>query len=375
LEALQDRSWRILWSGAPPAWARTFSNAEGLWEGFPFFLGDIRPQGFLGRALAHQYARSLMLPGNPLAWSDEDTLIFLQSAGEDLPGCLIVGDPCLALAHQQAMFPREGSVIPRATAASLYPNLAATATHTLAGSSAGGEQPKFLTTLLEEDGSLQPVLVKFSPPLDQATGQRHADLLLCEFHAHQVLSSVGLARPGCRLLDAGGRRFLEVPRFDRTPAGGRRGVISLAALHGSAIGAGQHDWPEQVLELQEAGLTDASTTATVRRLHAFGELIGNTDMHPGNLAFWLEDILPFRPTPSYDMLPMLWAPGPQGELIPRSFRPGLPLPAARAAWQEVVPWALTFWQNTAADPRLSPEFLTFTREAQSTIEKLRQHVG
>jgi len=80
LEALQDRSWRIIWAGSRPAWAhRFFSGAEGHWDGFPFFLGDIRPQGFLGRALAHKYARSLTLPENPLTWSDEDTLIFLQA--------------------------------------------------------------------------------------------------------------------------------------------------------------------------------------------------------------------------------------------------------------------------------------------------------
>jgi len=375
LEALQDRSWRVTWAGSRPAWVHHFSDAEGLWDGFPFFLGDIRPQGFLGRALAHKNARSLNLPENPIAWSDEDTLIFLQAAGVDLPGSFIVGDSCLAQANQQILFPREGSVLTRATAASFYPELAATATSSLAGSSAGGEQPKFLTTLLHEDGSHHPVLVKFSPPPGPAAGQRYGDLLLCEYHAHQVLANHGLARPGCRLLDAGGRRFLEVPRFDRSPGGGRRGVVSLAALHGSAIGAGHNDWPTQALELGDTGLMDAAGTAIVRRLHAFGDLIGNTDMHTGNLAFWLEESLPFHPAPAYDMLPMLWAPGPQGEIIPRVFRPGLPLPAARPAWLEAYPMALAFWQNAAADPRLSPEFLTFAWQAMDTLGKLRQQVG
>ena len=40
-------------------------------------------------------------------------------------------------------------------------------------------------------------------------------------------------------------------------------------------------------------------------------------MHHGNFAFWMDDALPFRPAPSYDMLPMLWSPGPQGEIIER----------------------------------------------------------
>jgi len=52
LEALHERHWRILWAGTPPAWADRFANREGLWEGFPFFLSDARPQGFLGRAIS-----------------------------------------------------------------------------------------------------------------------------------------------------------------------------------------------------------------------------------------------------------------------------------------------------------------------------------
>jgi hypothetical protein len=37
--------------------------------------------------------------------------------------------------------------------------------------------------------------------------------------------------------------------------------------------------------------------------------------------------------------------------------------------------ALAFWQNAAADPRLSPEFLTFAWQAMDTLGKLRQQVG
>ena len=56
---------------------------------------------------------------------------------------------------------------------------------------AGGEQPKFLTTLRDETGGFHPVLVKFSAPMDQPTGQRWADLLLCEFHGSTGSGRVG----------------------------------------------------------------------------------------------------------------------------------------------------------------------------------------
>lgn len=89
-------------------------------------------------------------------------------------------------------------------------------------------------------------------------------------------------------------------------------------------------------ELQTEGLIDANALVTTRRLHAFGERIGNTDMHHGNLAFWLKDTLPFRLAPSYDMLPMLWAPGPLGEIVARTFAPPPPVPAGREAWLEAA---------------------------------------
>lgn len=376
LEALHERRWRILWAGNPPAWVNRFSDREGLWEGFPFFLGGARPQGFLGRAIAMQISRSIPVPEDPRRWSDDDTLVYLQAAGEDLPGSQVVGDDCLRRAMARAVFPEPGSLIPESEREILYPEKARLAANALPGTSAGGEQPKFLTTVRDRAGDFRPVLVKFSPPMDQVTGQRWADLLLCEFHAHEVLAQNGLATPGARIVDAAGRRFLEVPRFDRIGAGGRRGVVSLEALHASAVATvARRDWPTAALELQHEGLIDPESVVTVRCLHAFGELIGNTDMHFGNLAFWLDDTLPFRVAPSYDMLPMLWAPGLQGEIIDRTFSPAPPLPLAVAQWQEAAGWALDFWERVAADPRLSLDFVNFAREARETVRRLVGYVG
>jgi hypothetical protein len=375
VESLHDRRWRILWASAPPAWAQHFSKREGLWQVYPFFLGDIRPQGFLGRALAGRISTALQVPANPQTWSDDDTMIYLQAAGEDLPGSLVVGDDCLRRALQQALTPFPETLIAESERAERYAALAEQTARALPDSSAGGEQPKFLTTVTRESGALAPVLVKYSPPLDQPTGRRWADLLLGEWLAHEILAGQGLALPGAQIIDAAGRRFLEVPRFDRTAMGGRRGVVSLESLHNAAIGSGPRNWPFEVNELIQEGLVDPSALATTRRLHAFGELIGNTDMHPGNLAFWMDDALPFRLAPSYDMLPMLWSPGPQGEIVKRTFAPAPPLPSALEAWQEAAVWAITFWQRLAADPRLSPAFAVTAETALSTVQRLRSRLG
>jgi hypothetical protein len=108
--------------------------------------------------------------------------------------------------------------------------------------------------------------------------------------------------------------------------------------------------------------------------HAFGELIGNTDMHNGNLGLWLEDTLPMRIAPAYDMLPMLWAPSHQGEMVAREFTPAPPVPAAQDAWREAAIWAGEFWDRVCGDSRISPEFHAFCAEAKATVARLRAFV-
>ncbi len=363
------RAWRMTWPGQPPAWADRFSDPEGIWEGFPFFLGDIRPQGFLGRAVARQLARSHLLPEDPRHWGDDETLIFLATAEPDLPGDLVVGDDCLRRALSLQLTPAPETLLTPDQAPARYPELATRAANDPPpGSSAGGEQPKFPAIL--ETPERRHVLVKFSPPMDQQTGRRWADLLAMECHALAILAEAGLTAPGHRLLDAGGRRFLEAPRFDRTPQGGRRGIVSLEALHGSAIGGPPRDWTDRLLDLERAGLVDAAAVQTARCLQAFGELIGNTDMHAGNLSFHLTDALPFELAPAYDMLPMLWAPGPQGELMERAFAPQPPVPAAAEAWRQMLEPAREFWNRVAADERISRESTAAARTAGATLARL-----
>lgn len=366
----------VEWAGEAPAWAERALDREGFLDGFPFFLGDLRPQGFLGRQQARRLAEALRLPADPRSWSDDDTLVFLQAEGDDLPGDLIVGEAplrrVLARVLDSAATAADETVAESARAVR-YPELAArVSAGGAAGSSVGGEQPKFLTAVRRDDGAVQPVLVKFSPPMDTPVGRRWADLLAAEAHALAVLAEHGLTKAGARVLDARGRRFLEVVRHDRVGARGRRGVVSLEELHGAFDGGGgAADWPGAAEALARGELLDAAGLDVVRRLHAFGELIGNSDMHFGNLAFWLDDTLPFRPTPAYDMLPMGWAPSTQGEVVERAFAPRPPLPGALPAWGEAAAWAGEFWRRVAADARVSAEFAEIARRAGDHVERMR----
>jgi hypothetical protein len=245
-----------------------------------------------------------------------------------------------------------------------------------AGSSAGGEQPKFLAELQAPGGAVRHVLVKFSPPLDTETGRPWADLLVCEAQALALLAEHGVAGAGTQLLEAGGRRFLEVDRHDRVGRHGRRGVVSLEAVQAALVPGAANDWPAAAAALERAGLIDAEARGRIQRLHSFGEMIGNTDMHFGNLSFWLDDTVPFRPTPAYDMLPMAWAPSRFGELVEpanMSFAPRPPLPGEMTTWREAAGWAAEFWRRVGADQRVSPEFVGRARVAGDHVTRMREH--
>jgi hypothetical protein len=113
--------------------------------------------------------------------------------------------------------------------------------------------------------------------------------------------------------------------------------------------------------MRQHGLIGEAAERDIQRIWHFGQLIANTDMHDGNLAF--------RPglalAPVYDMLPMHYAPVRGVELPERQFAPPLPLPAERDVWQEAARAAIGFWERAARDARISEAFRhTCSRNAQ-----------
>jgi hypothetical protein len=376
--ALHPRDWRLSWvsEAQTPAWAALIHDHAGLCEGFPFFLGDVRPQGYLGRAVARRLPSVLGLPADPRDWSDDDTLIYLQAEGDDLPGNLVIGDGAMRrVATSQLSSP---VFIEKSFRAERFVELASLAVSGgAAGSSVDGEQPKF-TAVLADDGTFSAaaahrhVIVKFTDLLDTPTGRRWADLLAAEAHAHAVLHARGEAYAEARVLDAGGRRFHELPRFDRVGAHGRVGVVSLRSLYDALAEARDATtWPLAARELRRLGVIDDVAERSIRLRHTFGGLIGNTDMHFGNLAFFLGDTLPLRLAPAYDMLPMLWAPV-AGQAMPApTFSPPVPLPGEMPDWSEAAAWAAEFWQRVATDTRISSDFVAHARLALAHLERMR----
>ena len=336
-------------------------EADGLskrFDGLPWFLDDMRPQGFMGRTFAHAYPE-LQLGNDPRYWSDDDVLRALALCGDDLPGNLLVGETAFARFHTLA---QRAS---RAASSDDYPTLADAAMQgTLGGSSAGGEQPKFCTTV----GTMaagRPVLVKFSPAGDAPTDQRTRDLLVCEHLALQTLADAGVSAAKTQIFTGAGRVFLEAERFDRT-AQGRVGMVSLMVFDAEYVGA-MDNWAATANRMQERQLLRPEDARTLRLLEAYGVLIANTDRHYGNISLLLADddwIL----APAYDMLPMLYAPV-GGELVPRNFaeRPLQPTAATLPEWPRALALARSFWTAAAADARISPGFRQIAAENLSQI--------
>lgn len=340
-----------------------------VWQGgLPYPLQDMRPQGFLGRLFAQREASALGVSDNPKNWDDDDILSILTQKGMDTSGNLIVGDTALQLWLQTKASPAK--LLTPENVAQGYASLADNITRQGgAGSSAAGEFPKF-TALRELPGALTPhVIVKFSAPDKSTTVQRWADLLVCEHLALQAAGSMpGIRSAHSRILSHQGRTFLEVERFDRHGLFGRSPMCSLETLEAALLERNSTDWGHAGELLLAEGWLAASGVAQLRALWAFGKLIGNTDMHKGNLSFLPGPVLQVAPV--YDMLPMLYAPLAGGEVPASHFAPGLPTPQERPAWLLASQAALVFWQSAANDERISAPFREICRQNLGTLAAL-----
>ena len=368
--------FRFVSARATPAWlVRDYPT--GVFDGLPFFLQDIRPQGYIGRAIAREVSTVLRVPEDPRDWNDDDLVAYLLSEGSNLPGDLVLGDRALERALSNSAR-ADGEAISDPERSVQYPIRADIAQRGgTVGSSAGGEQPKFLATIRRDGGAVISVMVKFSAKDESPVRQRWADLLLCEHIAAQVLERHQIASARTQILDGGGRRFLEVERFDRFNAVGRQGLLTLGAVEDAFSDQSQSEWnwTTAATHLGSIGILSAPASRRLRWRWCFGDLIANSDMHRSNTSLWFGDSLPFELTPSYDMLPMLFAPGAQGDLGERRFSPRTPLPALADVWPGAARASVEFWTQVLADNRVSPDFRAISERAVSEVNRLIGRFG
>jgi hypothetical protein len=360
---------------------------SGWYEGLPWFMDDLRPQGFLGRVFARRVSTVLQLPQDPTRWSDDDVATALLLHGHDEPGDLVLGEAALRQAQQTLLDPPH--TIADGEQGAHYPARAEAALQgESVGSSAGGERPKFGVTLQARVAAStarrartsaatawRSCIVKFSDRTDTPGGARWADLLRCEHLAAQVLREHGVDAAQTAIVDAGKRCFLEVTRFDRTPTLGRRGLVSLRALDAAFHGHGAIDWWRYAPQLEREDWIGAADAQRLAVLGLFGALIGNDDMHLGNASLVLQGERPMALAPAYDMLPMRFAPTAGGEVVARSFAVLPPSPEFAPAWRHAAQAAVVFWQRVRGGARISGAFKAIAADAQRKVEGALQRLG
>jgi hypothetical protein len=329
----------------------------------------MKPQGFLGRQFAHLESRALGVSSNPKEWSDDDVLVILLARGVDTSGNLILGDTALQLWLESKARPVD-MLSEAGTAAGYVEQAEQASSRGIAGSSAGGEFPKF-TALRELRGANTPhVIVKYSASDRSDTVRRWSDLLLCEHLALQAIARIpGIQSARSRVLQAGGRTFLEVERFDRHGLYGRSPLCSLDTLESAILPGSSTDWGDAGDRLLAQGWMSAAAAEQLRTIWAFGKLIGNADMHKGNVSFVPAPQMHVAPV--YDMLPMAYAPLAGGEIPRTLYAPGLPTPRDRAAWLAASQAALAFWELAAKEERISARFRAI---CVANLKELGRHI-
>ena len=323
-----------------------------IYRGLPFFLSDLKPQGFLGRSVPRNH-QDLGLPENILTWTDDDVLRYLVNRGKSLPGNLVLGNPSyvafLRTNNELNWFDVCVDSDKRATA---YPfEVERAITDGSPGSSAGGEQPKFVV-ILDDTRNL---IVKFSPPMEELNGRRWADLLACEHIAMDTLNDNAIPAATSTIFDAGGRRYLEVDRFDRKGRAGRLPMITMSGLDGN-LGLLDQKWTKVASVLYERGQLSSDDRALIEVLDLYGALIGNTDRHHGNIAFSWDQEENLRLLPVYDMLPMFYRPNQHGEVRDKIWAPVNIESLVLRHLPLALDLARQFWARVVRDSRISEQF-------------------
>jgi hypothetical protein len=335
-----------------------------LFDHLPYMIQNIRPEGFMGRAFAHRFAGELGLPPKINHWSDRQVVSALAQRGEDFVGNLILGKESV---HRYLTQARSGNLnrIPQDQRQTAFKNLAEKAmAGDHPGSSAGGEQPKFTALLGTPDG-YQRTIVKFANR-NTDEGRRWSDLLVCEHLAEDVLLQAGFAAAHTEIIQTGDWTFLQSKRFDREGLWGRLPLYSLLTVTAEFVGYSEN-WVDAAEQLHADQLISLKDVETLRWLSGFGDLIGNTDMHLGNISLF-PVATGFGLAPVYDMSPMHYCPKPGGVLPHEPLRVG-PL-SIMVSNADIVFSAQKFWSAAQNDTRITDAFRSICQQNIAVLKSL-----
>ena len=107
LYALRGDRFQFEADGHRPNLMRPVENLPGHFPCLPWFLDDLRPQGFLGRTLAHRQAARLGVPEDLNRWRLRDTLLAITHTGGTGIGDLLLGQQAADLAVAESAAPAD----------------------------------------------------------------------------------------------------------------------------------------------------------------------------------------------------------------------------------------------------------------------------
>ncbi len=335
----------------------------------PWFMATTRLQGYIARQVGRPYGLD-----NPERWTVQQQLMIATRQQVSAFGAIHLNLP------RQSGWVERGDLLQRLEH---YDTYLSDKQQAPAGSSAGGEQAKFESTLANGEQ----LIIKYSPPRGTPFGERWHDLLCAEHLALETLAQHGVAVAHTRFACTSNRSYLEIIRFDKTGSLTRpnvRHIVPLHAIHAEFIGGSQQDWARSCNELTKQKRLPVADASLVQALLAFGHMIANTDMHFGNLSFFVDSVADlekgqFTLAPCYDMLPMRYRPdgGAVFDADYAEFDPFAKHETMRsygvnqATLDMARQWALTFWQAASLDVRLSAGFRALSH---LTVHRLSQDV-
>lgn len=174
----------------------------------------------------------------------------------------------------------------------------------LHGSSIGGARPKAILS----EGS-RGLIAKFSSTSDPYP------VVKGEFAAMELAHRVGINAAPVSIRQVLGKDVLLVERFDRTPDGHRRLMVSSLTILGlSTLDTRYASYANLAAEIRKRFTSPGPTLRELFARITFNILTGNTDDHPRNhAAFWDGSTLTL--TPAYDICPQPRAGGLQTQIM------------------------------------------------------------
>jgi serine/threonine-protein kinase HipA len=182
------------------------------------------------------------------------------------------------------------------------------------GTSAGGARAKAIVAWNPETNEVRSGQVTAPPgfgywllKFDGVSGNRDKELedpkgyTVIEYAYSLMAKAADIEMTECRLLEEGGRRHFMTRRFDRTSAGGKIHMQSLAAIaHLDFNAAGAHSY-EQAFEVMKRLQLPMSAIEQQFRRMVFNVVARNQDDHVKNIAFLMDPRGEWSLAPAFDL--------------------------------------------------------------------------